>query len=92
VLTLGSIHLSLMAAVGIWLWSDPSNFGQHFDCDPTLTIVGVPARFSSKPLRIASLAMYSLVLIPGLNLIPPFAFFLTLHISYNWSRKRHELF
>ncbi|KAJ7875103.1 hypothetical protein B0H14DRAFT_69509, partial [Mycena olivaceomarginata] len=47
-LLLGSIHLSLMAAVGIWLWSDPSKFGQPLDagCDPTLTVVGVPARFS----------------------------------------------
>ncbi|KAJ7800004.1 hypothetical protein B0H14DRAFT_3885835 [Mycena olivaceomarginata] len=94
VLTLGSIHLSLMAAVGIWLWSDPSKFGHPLDpsCDPTLTVIGVPARFSSKPLRITSLAMYSLVLIPGLNLIPPFAFFLTLHISYNWSREQHKSF
>ncbi|KAJ7787375.1 hypothetical protein B0H14DRAFT_2537493 [Mycena olivaceomarginata] len=94
VLTLGSIHLSFMAAVGIWLWSDPSKFGHPLNpsCDPTLTVIGVPARFSSKPLRIVSLAMYSLVLIPGLNLIPPFAFFLTLHISYNWSREQHKLF
>ena len=75
-----------MAGIGIWLWSDPSKFGQPLapGCDPTLTVVGVPARFSSKPLRIVSLTMYSLVLIPGLNLIPPFAFFLFLHISYNW--------
>jgi hypothetical protein len=94
VLTLGSIHLSLMATVGIWLWSDPSKFGQPLDasCDPTLTIVGAHARFSSKPLRIISLMMYSLVLIPGINLIPPFAFFLMLHISYNWSRRRHLSF
>ncbi|KAJ7456019.1 hypothetical protein B0H11DRAFT_231656 [Mycena galericulata] len=94
VLTIGSIHLSLMAAVGIWLWSDPSEFGQPLDpsCDPTLTVVGAPAHFSSQPLRIVSLAIYSIVLIPGLNLIPPFVFFLTLHISYNWSRERHQLF
>jgi hypothetical protein len=93
VLTLGSIHLSLMAAIGIWLWIDPSKFGQSLgtNCDPTLTVVGAPAHFSSKPLRIASLAMYSLVLIPVLNLIPPFAFFLGLHIVYNWSRERHLL-
>ncbi|KAJ7720937.1 hypothetical protein B0H16DRAFT_1896699 [Mycena metata] len=93
VLTLGSIHLSLMAAVGIWLWSHPSKFGLSLgSCDPTLTVVGVPAQFSSKPLRIVSLTMYSIVLVPGLNLIPPFTFFLTLHILYNWSRKRHKLF
>jgi hypothetical protein len=94
VLVLGSIHLSLMAAVGIWLWSNPSKFGQPLDtgCDPTLTVVGVPTHFSSTALRIASLTMYSLVLIPGLNLIPPFAFFLTLHILYNRSRERHQWF
>ncbi|KAJ7759657.1 ankyrin repeat-containing domain protein, partial [Mycena metata] len=93
VLTLGSIHLSLMAAVGIWLWIDPYKFGQSLDgCDPTLTVVGAPAHFSSKPLRIASLAMYSLVLIPVINLIPPFTFFLGLHITYNQSRERHLSF
>ncbi|KAJ7764849.1 hypothetical protein B0H16DRAFT_1718057 [Mycena metata] len=83
-----------MAAVGIWLWSNPSKFGQVLNpnCDPTLTVIGVPARFSSKPLRIVSLTMYSIALIPGLNLIPPFTFFLMLHISYNWSRKQHKLF
>ncbi|KAJ7869470.1 hypothetical protein B0H14DRAFT_2439153, partial [Mycena olivaceomarginata] len=27
VLTLGSIHLSLMGAIGLWLWSNPSKFG-----------------------------------------------------------------
>ncbi|KAJ7911222.1 hypothetical protein B0H13DRAFT_2660634 [Mycena leptocephala] len=91
VLTLGSMHLSLMAAVGIWLWIDPSKFGQDIEC-ATITVVGAPARFSWKPLQIASLMMYSLVLIPGFNLIPPFLFFLTLHISYNWSRRRHQTF
>jgi hypothetical protein len=92
VLTLGSIHLSLMATVGIWLWSDPSKFGQPLNpsCDPTLTVIGVAAQFASKPLRIASLTMYFLVLIPGLNLIPPFVFFLTLHISYNWCSGQHQ--
>jgi hypothetical protein len=81
-----------MAAVGIWLWSAPAKFGQHFDCDPTLTVVGVPARFSLQPLRIVSLTMYSIVLIPGFNLIPPFVFFLALHVSYNWFRQHHESF
>ncbi|KAJ6557069.1 ankyrin repeat-containing domain protein [Mycena vulgaris] len=33
-----------------------------------------------------------LVLIPGFNLIPPFLFFLTLHISYNWFRGPHHSF
>jgi hypothetical protein len=93
VLTLGSIHLSLMAAVGIWLWSDPLKFGSSLGtCDPMLTVVGTHPRFSSQPLRILSLTMYSLVLVPGLNLIPPFVFFLALHILYNKSWKRHSTF
>ncbi|KAJ7053080.1 armadillo-type protein [Mycena amicta] len=92
VLTLGSFHLSLMAAVGIWLWSDPSKFGSPIPCDPSLTVVGGAAPFSSSALRGFSLAVYSLLVIPGLNLVPPFIFFLALHISYNWSRHRHARF
>src|SRR5712671_450995 len=92
VLTLGSIHLSLMASIGIWLWSDPSKFGAHISCDPTLTIVGGVAPFSSRALRIYSLLMYSLLLIPGVNLVPGFLFFISLHILYNKSRRRHPQF
>jgi hypothetical protein len=81
----------------IWLWSDPSKFDSPItsQCDPTLRVqllIGTHPRFSSQPLRILSLMMYSLVPVPGLNLIPPFAFFLALHILYNKSRKRHSKF
>ena len=89
VLTLGSVHLSLMASIGIWLWSDPSKFGTHISCNPTLTIVGGAVPFSSRALRICSLLMYSLLLIPGVNLVPGFLFFISLHILYNKSRRRH---
>jgi len=94
VLTLGSIHLSLMAAIGIWLWLNPAKFGNPIHCDPepTLAVVGASIDFSSTPLRVFSLTMYFLLLIPGLNLLPPFLFFLTLHVWYNWSRNRHEWF
>ncbi|KAJ7049075.1 hypothetical protein C8F01DRAFT_792230 [Mycena amicta] len=92
VLTLGSFHLSLMAAIGIWLWSNPSKFGSPIPCDPSLTVVGGAAPFSSSALHGFSLALYSLLVIPGLNLVPPFIFFLALHISYNWSRHRHARF
>ncbi|KAJ7240245.1 hypothetical protein C8J57DRAFT_102581 [Mycena rebaudengoi] len=88
VLSLGSIHLSLMAAIGIWLWSNPSSFGKRLDgCTPILTIFGASSSFSSRALRIFSLTMYSILLIPGLNLLPPFAFFLFLHISYTHVRR-----
>src|SRR5712675_2763099 len=92
VLTLGSIHLSLMASIGIWLWSDPSRFGTRISCDPILTIVGGAVPFSSRALRICSLLMYSLLLIPGVNLVPGVLFFISLHILYNKSRRRHPLF
>jgi hypothetical protein len=92
VLTLGSIHLTLMAAIGIWLWSNPATFGFYIPCDPTLAVVGAPIHFSSTALRICSLLMYSLLLIPGLNLIIPFLFFLAPHILYNASRRQHPQF
>ncbi|KAJ7874300.1 armadillo-type protein [Mycena olivaceomarginata] len=79
-------HLSLMAAIGLWLWSDPSKFGTPItDCDPSLTVVGGAVPFSTPGLRIFSLAIYSVLVIPGLNLVPPFLFFLALHITYNSS-------
>ena len=92
VLTLGSIHLSFMAVIGIWLWSDPLKFGAPIPCDPTLAIVGNVVRFSSPALRISSLLLYSLLLIPGLNLAVPFLVFLAPHIIYNKSRKGYPQF
>jgi hypothetical protein len=87
VLTLGSFHLSLMAAVGVWLWSDPSNFGLHTNCNPTIEVVDAPAHLLSRPLEVTSIAFYSLFLAPVFNLGLPFFFFLALHISYNWLRE-----
>jgi len=81
-----------MAAIGIWLWSNPSKFGSPIHCDPSLVIVGGSVPFSSRALRICSLLMYSLLVIPGVNLFLPFLFFLTLHILYNRSRRRHPWF
>ncbi|KAJ6503152.1 hypothetical protein DFH09DRAFT_1375526 [Mycena vulgaris] len=81
-----------MAAIGIWLWLDTGKFGSPIPCVPTLTIVGGPAPFSSPPLRIFSLTIYFLLLIPGINLLPPIFFFLGLHIAYNWSRENHSSF
>ena len=89
VLILGSIHLSMMGAIGIWLWRDPAGFGKPIDrCTPMLTVFGASVSINSTPLRIFSLTMYAVILIPGLNLLPPFVFFLFLHISYNHIRMR----
>jgi hypothetical protein len=90
VLTLGSFHLSLMAAIGMWLWSNPSNFGQYIDCNPTIQVIVMPTSLLSRPLKVASLTFYSLFLAPVFNLCLPFLFFLALHISYNWLRKEWE--
>jgi hypothetical protein len=92
VLTLGSIHLTLMSSVGIWLWSDPSNFGNPIRCDPSLTIAGGAVRFSSRAMHICLLLMYSIFLIPGVNLIPAFFLLLSPHILYNKSRREQPEF
>ena len=92
VLTLGSIHLTLMSSVGIWLWSSPSNFGTPIPCYPSLAIVGGAVRFSSQAMHMCSLLMYSLLLIPGINLIPGFFFLLSPHILYNKSRRQQLQF
>jgi hypothetical protein len=81
-----------MACVGIWLWSNPSDFGAPIPCKPALVIVGTVVHFLSPALRIWSLLMYSLLLIPGINLIPGFLFFLSLHIMYNKSWIRYPQF
>ncbi|KAJ7889676.1 hypothetical protein B0H13DRAFT_2041222 [Mycena leptocephala] len=80
-----------MGSIGLWLWSNPSKFGTSIgDCDPSLTVVGGAVPFSSLGLRVFSLAMYCLLVIPGLNLVLPFLFFLALHIRYNKFRRRRS--
>ncbi|KAJ3526265.1 hypothetical protein NMY22_g10231 [Coprinellus aureogranulatus] len=90
-LLLGSLHLTLMAALGIWLWSTPQSFGASETAGcvtqvADLAIVGAHIRFGSLAFRIASLTIYSLILIPGLNLILPMALFLAFHCWYHSQR------
>ncbi|KAF7357086.1 Multiple ankyrin repeats single kh domain [Mycena sanguinolenta] len=93
VLTIGSLHLSLMGAIGLWLWSNPSKFGSPIgECNPSFSVLGGPVPFSSPGLRIFSLAIYCLLIVPGLSLVFPFLFFLALHITYNKSRPQLEPF
>ncbi|KAF5345108.1 hypothetical protein D9756_011471 [Leucocoprinus leucothites] len=77
VLIIGSAHLSLMSAVGIWLWAKPIAFGNSPPCSlsSSLFVVGQRASIGSQGLRGWSLLIYSLLLIPGLNLIAPIGFF-----------------
>ncbi|KAJ3513140.1 hypothetical protein NMY22_g15129 [Coprinellus aureogranulatus] len=87
-LLLGSLHLTLMAALGIWLWSSPVSFGtSESTCaveHGQLAILGARVPFGSNPLRLVSLILYSLFLLPGLNLLLPMTAFLFL---YFWHRR-----
>lgn len=80
-----------MAALGIWLWSAPQSFGaseaaacvtQHAD----IAVLGAHVPFGSEAIRIVSLVIYSLFLVPGLNLLLPMLLFLTLHCWYHAPR------
>ncbi|ESK84176.1 multiple ankyrin repeats single kh domain [Moniliophthora roreri MCA 2997] len=68
VLSLGSLHLSIMAALGIWLWVDSA----------TMVILGNHVPLSLKGLHMGSLVIYLLFLTPGLNLVIPMGAFLAI--------------
>jgi hypothetical protein len=74
-----------MAAFGIWLWLNPGSFGERdYSCalDASFSIIGksVQVPLGSKPLRLISLVIYFILVVPGLNLIPPMLLFLGLFI------------
>jgi hypothetical protein len=72
----------MMAALGIWLWGRPRSFAAA-DCNAVSTIIlGIDVPFWSTALRITSLAIYSLFLTPGLNLIFPAFLFLMIFIVH----------
>jgi hypothetical protein len=98
VLSLGSLHLTLMAVVGIWFWSSPTLFESRqpgrplfhtADCAST-ALLGSAIHLSSLPLRAASLIIYTFFVVPGLNLLVPAALFLALHIGYHRVTNRDE--
>ncbi|KAF7346943.1 Multiple ankyrin repeats single kh domain [Mycena venus] len=76
---IGSLHLSLMGAVGVWLWANPLGFGSSPSCPPDATISVLSRTFpmASPGLRIISLMFYAAVLIPIVNLVLPTALVLT---------------
>jgi hypothetical protein len=95
VLFLGSLHLSLMAALGIWLWSHPTTFGNSEPCaikSISIIIIGNRVPFSSAGLHVASLVIYSIFLVPGLNLVIPMVAFLGLYIGYQVSYQQVSCF
>ncbi|KAJ3563865.1 hypothetical protein NP233_g8664 [Leucocoprinus birnbaumii] len=80
VMFLGSMHLSMMSGVGLWLWSNPGRFGNSGLCtDASIFVVGNGIPFGSRGLRVWSIFMYTLLLPPVLNLIPPILFFVCIH-------------
>lgn len=88
---LGSLHLTLLAALGIWLWSEPRFFGT-FDSSCAVefaefAVLGARVPFGSNSLRIFSLALYGLFLLPGLNLLLPMVGFLGLYFWHHARRR-----
>jgi lipopolysaccharide export LptBFGC system permease protein LptF len=74
-----------MAAVGIWLWSNPGSFGTADTCvisEVSTVILGQSVPLGSRQLRTWSIAIYSLFLVPGFNLILPMGLFLCLFLGY----------
>ncbi|KAF7364262.1 Multiple ankyrin repeats single kh domain [Mycena sanguinolenta] len=93
---LGSLHLSMMAALGLWLWTEPRSFGTLTDANAcamqfsSAIIVGKRVPLSSSGLRIWSLLIYGVLLVPGLNLLWPMGFFLLLIKFYSAWHKPFE--
>jgi hypothetical protein len=94
VLVLGSLHLTLMGALGVWLWSDLHSFGRGNRAPATfkaaneltleratIAILGQGVPLASSALRFASITIYSLFLAPGLNLIPHMVLLLAVYLG-----------
>jgi hypothetical protein len=97
VLSLGSIHLTAMATLGLWVWSSPYMFekSQPHLLESIDDFLPVECTYTSvlrhkiplvyQGLRLLSLIMYGVFLIPGLNLLIPALIFLALFILYHRS-------
>ncbi|KAJ3551864.1 hypothetical protein NP233_g13001 [Leucocoprinus birnbaumii] len=81
VIIAGSLHLTLMAAVGIWLWSQPAKFGIREGCSLDAAVFFSGVRLSSVSFRGWSLFFYGLILLPGLNLMGPACLFFFLYLA-----------
>jgi hypothetical protein len=83
-----------MAALGIWLWSDPRSFGTRNTCVidfASTTILGLNVPLRSNALRMVSIVIYSLFLAPELNLILPMGLFLGIFLGYQtWNDRRRS--
>jgi hypothetical protein len=77
-LILGSLHLSLMAGIGVWLWSNPSRLhtptSDMGPCIPSYSILGSHIPLTSRSLRVVSLIVYGYLLCPYLNIFVALGF------------------
>ncbi|KAF9479842.1 hypothetical protein BDN70DRAFT_878382 [Pholiota conissans] len=69
--TLASAHLILFSAVGVWLWVTIDRFGdcEHVTKLTKLVIVGIPIPVTSQALRIVSIVIYAICLLPFINIV-----------------------
>jgi hypothetical protein len=102
VLTLGSLHLTVMSIIGLWLWASPVLFeanqeartnGKAFFPSESLPVkctrtalLGFDVPILSSMLRYASLVMYGFFLTPGLNMLIPAIFFLVVFVGSHHRR------
>jgi hypothetical protein len=81
-----------MAGLGIWLWSNPRSFGNG-TCvinQISTVILGQSVPLGSRQLGSWSIAIYSLFLAPGFNLILPIGLFLGLFLGYQALHKQGD--
>ncbi|TDL20549.1 hypothetical protein BD410DRAFT_366818 [Rickenella mellea] len=65
-----SIHFTVVGAIGLWIWSHVASFGSQPDCNPGTIIVILSKTISvthGPTIRRVSLAVYSIALIPAIN-------------------------
>ncbi|KAJ3528413.1 hypothetical protein NMY22_g9424 [Coprinellus aureogranulatus] len=92
-LVMGSLHLTAMAVLGTWLWSDLRGFGgsEGASCateSAFVAILGHSVPFGSNALRIMSLVIYALFLLPGINLLLPVVLFLSVYFWHHARRAK----
>ena len=86
VLVIGSVHLTLMAVLGLWLWANPGKFGSISPpclMSASVLVIGNNISLASPGLRDWSMLIYGILVAPGFNLIIPMASIATVHVIYN---------
>lgn len=86
----------MMSALGLWLWINPLRFGTDAEANAcaiehsSTIILGKNIPLASSGLRIWSILIYAVLLVPGLNLLWPIVLFLLLMKFYSALRKPHD--